>query len=160
LKIANNPIPTETATKGREMAKIKIYSKETLSNAIGVLRQAFKDKGYLTMSISTGKARSLSQNALSHAWYTQVAVEEGEYTDGEVKRLCKFHFGLPILRGEDEHFNEVCCQTIDPLPYESKIAAMEYLPVTSLMKTKQLARYLEAVQAHYVGRVELLFPED
>jgi len=140
--------------------KLKVNSTRTLSECIGQLKKAFKEKKFVTVTISTGKARTLNQNALLHAWCTQVALEEMEYTDNGVKCLCKLHIFLPILRGEDAEFNATCEAVIDPLPYESKIKAMEILPVTSLMKTKQLARGLEAMQLHYVGRVELLFPED
>lgn len=103
-------------------------------------------------------SRSLSQNAISHVWYNEVAKKEGEYTPGEVKNLCKYHIGLPILRGEDSKFSAICEQWIDPLPYEEKIAAMEFLPVTSRMNKKQKAIYLEGMQDNYAGRVHLVFP--
>lgn len=140
--------------------RLQVNSVSTLSDAIGSMRAEFKAHKFLTVSMTTGKSRTLAQNSLSHAWYSQVAKEEGEYTEGEIKCLCKFYFGLPILRGDDVHFNHVMMQTIDPLAYEAKIMAMNLLPVTSLMNTEQLGRYLEAVQKHYSGRVELLFPED
>ncbi|WP_373031656.1 hypothetical protein [Sulfurovum sp.] len=104
------------------------------------------------------KDRTLSQNAISHVWYTEVSKKEGEYTPGEVKNLCKYHIGLPILRGEDAKFNAICEQWIDPLPYEEKIAAMEFLPVTSRMSKKQKSVYLEGMQKNYSGRVHLIFP--
>ena len=53
----------------------------------------------------------------------------------------------------------MCEKVIDHLPYEDKIGAMKYLPVTSLMKTKQKSEFLEALQKNYSGRVELDFPE-
>ena len=140
--------------------KLTVNSTTSLSEAIGVLRQTFKDRKFFQVTINTGKARSISQNSILHSWFTQVAVEERMHSDMGVKCLCKLHIFLPILRGEDEEFNSVCEKVIDPLPYESKIKAMEILPVTSLMKTKQLARGLEAMQVHYAGRVELLFPDD
>jgi hypothetical protein len=139
--------------------KIIVNSSHTRSVCIGEINKAYNEHKFITVRIDSRKSRSLNQNALLHTWCTQVAVEEKEYTDNGVKCLCKLHIFLPILRGEDEEFNAVCESVIDPLPYESKVKAMEILPVTSLMKTKQLARGLEAMQAHYIGRVELLFPE-
>lgn len=105
------------------------------------------------------KDRSLEQNNISHAWYKQVSETENEYTPAQVKRLCKYTYGLPILRGDDPEFNEWCAKVIDPLPYEHRIEAMEHIDVTSLMKTAQMSAYLEQVQAHYAGRVPLEFPE-
>jgi len=142
------------------MKTIKVNSANTLSEAIGELRKKFKEKGYFTLTINTGKNRTLSQNALSHVWYDKVAKEEGEYDVEGVKCLCKFHKGLPILRATDAEINEYCVAVIDLLPYEAKIEAMKFLPVTSRMNTEQLTTYLEAVQANYSGRVDLQFPED
>lgn len=151
------------------MRKI-VNSRGSLSDAIGLLRKTFEEKKFFTFIIKTGKARSIPQNSISHAWYLQVSLEEREFTPEEVKCLCKYHFGLPILRGDIDlevevggemvNYNEVCEQVIDPLPYENRIKAMLYFPVTSKMKTKQLNFYLECVQRHYAKRVQLMFPED
>jgi hypothetical protein len=137
--------------------KLTINSTSSLSEAIGQLREAYEEHKFVTMRLDNRKPRTLTQNALLHAWCSTVAVEERQYTDSEVKCLCKLWFFLPILRGEDDEFNAICESVIDPLPYESKVKAMEILPVTSLMKTKQLNRGLEAMQAHFAGRVELEF---
>jgi len=137
-----------------------INSPAAISDLIGHLRELFKETKFFTVTINTGKKRTLALNSLSHAWYTQVAKEEREYTDEEVKCLCKLHFGVPILRGEDEDYNNTCVQLIDPLTYEGQLIAMKVYPCTSKMNTKQFCRYLEQVQAHYAGRVKLEFPEE
>ncbi len=140
--------------------KIVINSDSSYTRAINDLYDLYQEQKYLKVSVTVGKDRSLEQNAISHTWYSEVSDKLKEHTPGEVKSLCKLHRGLPILRGEDEHFNEVCCKVIDPLPYEDKLKAMEILPVTSLMTIKQMSKYLEAVQANYLGRVNLTFPEE
>ena len=136
---------------------------------IGVARETFKEHRYFTVTINTGKKRTLSQNSLSHEWYGIVSSETKEYTPGEVKRLCKYHVGIPILRAIpiDERTEEVqkicefCETTLDHVPYETKIEMMEYLPVTSLMNTKQLSEYLIGVQFNYARReIILYFPDD
>jgi hypothetical protein len=114
-----------------------------------------KDGYELTLK-KVEKARSLSQNALSHVWYAQVAKEENEYTAAEVKRNCKLHFGVPILR-ENPDYSEMIGKILDPLGYEDRVKAMDYLSVSSLMKKPQMSRYLEAIQAHYASRVNLEF---
>jgi len=136
-----------------------VNSTESLSTVIGELRKTFKEIRYFTVTINTGKKRTLSQNSILHAWFLQVSREEGEYTPEDVKNLCKFHRGLPILRGDDEDFNNLCERIIDPLPYEDRVLAMTYLPVTSIMTTNQLNEFLEAIQKNYAGRVNLEFPE-
>jgi hypothetical protein len=149
--------------RGKNMSKtIKrtINGTTSLSELIGDLRALFKVQKFFTVTINTGKKRSLDQNAILHVWINQVCKEEREFTEMELKCLWKYTFFMPILRGEDEHFNEVCSKVIDVLPYESRVAAMEYMPVTSLMTTEQLSRGLEAAQKYYIGRVELTFPDE
>jgi hypothetical protein len=130
-----------------------INSVDTLQSFIGEIRQMFNEKRYLEVSIvEQGKKRSNDQNSTQHCWYVQVHRELKEHTAGKVKCFCKFHFGLPILRGDDEHFNNVCVKFIDPLTYEDKIEAMEFFPVTSRMNTRQSNEYSEAMQEHYLKR--------
>jgi len=140
--------------------KHTINSEHTLSEMIGLLRATFKEKHFLQVTLNTGKKRTISQNAIGHAWYRQVSLEENEYTPGEIKNMCKYRYGLPILRGDDEKYNEACRVAIDPLSYANRIKAMEYWPVTSLMNTNQETEYLESVQRHYAGRCDLKFGEE
>lgn len=137
--------------------KLTINSAPSLSDAIGMLRECFDKHRYFQITINTDKKRSINQNYVAHGWYAQVSKEEAEYTPEEIKSLCKYHFGLPILRAEDEEYNDFCELVIDPLPYEDRIKAMVFTPCTSLMTTKQKALYMEHVQSHYVGRVRLEF---
>lgn len=106
--------------------------------------------------------RSLEQNALSHAWYEQLAKELPEDNELGWKCFCKLHFGVPILRAADEDFRVFYDGSLKAtLTYEQKLEAMKYLPVTSLMKTKQLSAYLETMQAHFLAHgVRLEFPVD
>jgi hypothetical protein len=102
------------------------------------------------------------QNRLSHAWYYELEKELKENTATGYKCFCKLHFGVPILRTEDDDFRSVYDKAIKSLSYEQKIEIMKILPVTSLMNTKQLSEYLEAMKAHYLQNngYELKFPND
>ncbi len=102
--------------------------------------------------------RSNEQNALGHVWYAQVAATLREDTAEGVKCYCKLHFGIPILRGEDEEFKQAYNRTLLSLTYEQKLEIMIWFPVTSLMKVEQKSLYLEQIQQHYADRVQLLFP--
>lgn len=140
--------------------KLIINSEIALQSAVGQLREQFKDRKYLTVSITHGKARSLDQNAISHAWYEQVSRELREDTPLGVKAFCKLTMGVPILRAEDDEFRAKYDKAVKPMAYEDKLILMEWFPVTSLMTTPQLSQYLESVQRHYqrLG-VWLEFPE-
>lgn len=141
------------------MPSLIINSDTSLSDAIGRLREAYRDHRFLRVTFKTGKARSLDQNGISHVWYEQIARELREDTALGVKCYCKLHLGVPILRAEDEEFRDLYDQVIRPLPYERKLLAMRAWPVTSLMTKAQLSQYLEAMQSAYADRVRLEFPE-
>ena len=94
--------------------------------------------------------RSLSQNAISHAIYTQIAGQLEDQSVQEVRAECKLHFGVPILRGNNEKFRAMYDKAIrETLTYEEKLAAMEFLPVTSLMDKAQFSEYLDTVIRAY-----------
>jgi hypothetical protein len=141
--------------------KLIVNSQKSLVKCFNQLSELFEERKYLEITIvEQGKSRTLKLNSVSHRWYDQVSKEEHEYTAGQVKRLCKYYYGLPILRGSDEEYNEKCVKFIDSLPFEDRIEVMELWPATSLMTNKQMLRYLEQVQAHYAGRVNLQFKEE
>lgn len=141
------------------MTVLHVNSEVSLQTAIGELRELWRAHKRLKVTVRTGEDRSLDQNALSHAFYEQVARELREDTAKGVKSFCKLHFGVPIMRAEDEDFRTAYDSAIKGLTYEQKLAVMGILPVTSLMTRGQLSQYLEAVQRHYEGRgVRLEFP--
>lgn len=107
------------------------------------------------------KKRTLDQNALAFSWYTEVSAITRQDSPRDVRRYCKLHHGVPILRTEDAEFREAYDAVIKPLAYELKLVAMDHWPVTSLMKTAQLSQYLEAIQSDYLRQgIRLEFPDE
>ena len=140
--------------------RLTVNSQESLQRAIGTLREQYKAHPFMRIQVKSGADRSLDQNAISHAWYEQISRELAEDSPEGVKRECKLHYGVPILRAEDDDFREQYDRIIKGrFTYAEKLEIMDWLPVTSLMTTKQMTRYLEAVQEGYRGRVALEFPE-
>lgn len=137
-----------------------INSDMSLQLFIGEMREMYMQHRYIKVNAKTGKARSLDQNAISHAWYEQIARELREDDVTGWKSYCKLHHGVPILRAEDEEFREAYDSTIKGMTYEQKLKVMRMLPVTSLMTKAQLSKYLEAMQDDFHTRgVRLEFPE-
>ena len=96
--------------------------------------------------------RSLDQNALSHVWYNEIE-KAGHEKARDARRYCKLHFGVPMLRAEDEEFRSFYDQALKhQLTYEQKLIAMDFVPVTSRMGQKQMTRYLNSVQEHYASQ--------
>lgn len=144
------------------MPSIIVNSAERLQAILGDIREQWGKHHYLRVTIKTGKDRSLDQNAISHAWYEQIARELREDSPEGVKEECKLRFGVPIMRADDEDFREMYDVAIKGhLSYEQKLKAMRFLPVTSLMTVSQLSRYLVDMQNHFATRGVLLeFPDD
>ena len=144
------------------MSTITINSEPSLQKALGDLREMFRIHKFVKVSAKAGKARSIDQNAISHAWYEQLARELREDDALGWKSYCKLNHGVPILRAEDEQFRTFYDSSIkSTLTYEQKLSAMRYLPVTSLMTKAQLSAYLEAMQKDFERRgVRLEFPEE
>lgn len=142
------------------MAEWIANSEPALHRMLGDIRQLWQENKFLRVAAKVGKARSIPQNAIQYAWYTQVALEDRSMSDVEHIRFCKFTFGLPILCAADPEYRAMCRRLLGPLDYECRQEAMDHFPVTRLMTKGQLSAYLEAMQGHYADKgVWLQFPE-
>lgn len=143
------------------MTKHILNSEIGLQSFIGTLRELWHSRRYLEISVKEGKGRSIKQNAVMHGWFGQVARKLREDNARGVKRFCKLHFGVPILRAEDDDFRAAYDRVIKPLPYADKLVAMDILPVTSVMTTIQLDACMTDIQDHYAKQgVVLVYPKE
>ena len=106
----------------------------------------------VTVEIVAGVKRSNPQNKLGHKWYGEIAAQLGDQTALDVKKYCKLHFGVPIMRAASEIFRDEYDRVLRRLPYETKLALMAFYPVTSIMTTKQETEYLEAIRDEFIGK--------
>ena len=118
----------------------------------------------ITVSIADGKHRTNDQNDLQRKWVLEVSAQLGDRTPEEVRGYCKLHFGVPILRNENDVFRAEYDAIIMPLPYEHKLKLMMVpfdFGVTRIMNTRQKTAYLDAVHRHFSEQgVILTNPED
>ena len=91
------------------------------------------------------EARSLDQNEMIHALYKQIAEQKPDETFNEIRCFCKLHYGVPIMRRDDDVFRYVYDKAFKPLDYEFKLKAMEQWPVTSKMSKKQGTEYIDTI---------------
>lgn len=128
-----------------------------------LLRFIEQHKLPLTVSIQAVGKRSAAQNRLNRQWMLDIAEQRGDLTAEEARGYCKLHFGVPILRNENEEFCREYDAVVRPLPYEHKLKLMMVpfdFGITRLMTTKQQTAYLDAVQRHWAGEgVVLTDPE-
>jgi hypothetical protein len=113
-----------------------------------------------TVSWTEGGKRSLDQNALFHAWMSQIAKATHD-TPESVKADCHIEWGIPIFRGEDASYNDFIVSALGGRTRRDvkKMISKGYIPCTRIMPPKILSRYMDAVWRHYSPHVALLDPE-
>lgn len=106
--------------------------------------------------------RTLSQNALLHKWYGEIAAHFGDRSAQDVKGECHRDLGLTI-RLRDEQFGWVWNQTGRKLNREQQasLLASGCLGLSSGMTPKELREYMDFIEQTYrpMG-VNLTKPED
>lgn len=105
-----------------------------------------------TSTLTDGKHRSTDQNQLQRLWVNEIADQLGDRTAEDVRGYCKLHFGIPILRNENDAFRAEYDLVVRPLPYEAKLKLMMVpfdFGVTRIMTTKQKTAYLDAIHRHF-----------
>ncbi len=116
-----------------------------------------------TVTITKGKKRSDLQNRLQRLWHNEAADQLADESAEDKRAFCKLHFGVPILRNENEEFRKQYDSIVRPLPYEKKLELMKVpidFPVTRLMTTGQHKRFLDDIYQHYLSHgVKLTNPE-
>lgn len=117
-----------------------------------------------TVNLTKGKNRSIEQNKLQRLWLREAAEQLGDDSPEGYRAYCKLHYGVPILRGENEEFCKAYDSIIRPHTYEEKLQMMALpldFPVTRLMKTGQKKRYLDDVWIHFTNLgVKLTDPKE
>ena len=117
----------------------------------------------ITVNIKKGKDRTVQQNALQRKWMLE-AEAQGDSTAEEYRGYCKLHFGVPILRNQDDDFKAAYDEVIRPLSYEQKLKAMMIpldFSVSRLMTTKQFSEYTKCIYEHFTSKgIKLTDPDD
>lgn len=105
----------------------------------------------VTITWTSGKGRSLSQNALFHKWMHEIAEQSGDVDAHDMKGICHREFGLPI-RLRNTQFAWVWEQTGARMTYEQQcnLLASGVLNISSGMTTGELKEYLDTVQRHFL----------
>ncbi len=114
-------------------------------NKLAVQLSKQLDKPLLVTWGEATEKRSLSMNALSHMWYQAIGDQTGQ-SALEVKRECKYLFGVPMLRAKSESFDFLISSLEASLSYEQMLVAMDEIRVTSAFTKKQMAKYLMQIQ--------------
>ena len=105
--------------------------------------------------------RSLDQNAMAFALYKQISQQLEDQSIREIRAECKLTVGVPILRASNAKFMAMYDKGLKQLDYEEKLAAMEFIPVTSLMGKKDFSSFLdEVVRVYSQQGISLINPSE
>lgn len=116
-------------------------------------------QGSFTLTIEKGirEKRSTDQNRLQRLWVNE-AEQQGDMTAEEYRAYCKLHFGVPMLRNENDTFAELYDEKVrdrvPPYSYEQKLEFMAIpwdMHVTRLMTIKQHDKYLNMMHDHFTS---------
>jgi len=121
-----------------------------------------RDKFPMTVTITQGAPRSDLQNRLSQRWFTDISRQLGDMPHDNVRAFCKLTIGIPILREENETFRIQYDKVLKKLGYEEKLEAIRIfdLPVTRLMSTKQMTKFMDEMQRYWGEKsIRLTDPE-
>jgi hypothetical protein len=77
-----------------------------------------------------------------------ISIQTGE-TPQEVRRYCKYTFGLVILVENHPDIAKRFRTMFKSLTYEDRLKAMDYIDVTSKFNVTQGSRYIESIINHY-----------
>ena len=100
----------------------------------------------VTVEWVQGRDRSRDQNALMWLWATEAANQLSDRTAKDIQNEWKLRYGVPILREDAADFRAFYDRALKGRTYAEKLEAMEFVPITSLMKVRQMVRFLDTVQ--------------
>ena len=138
--------------------KIKRWVKsEDDLNALKLLISNMQAPFTLTIEKGIKEKRSTDQNRLQRLWINE-AEQQGDMTAEEYRAYCKLHFGVPLLRNENDTFADLYDSKIrdrvPPYSYEQKLEFMAVpwdMHVTRLMTIKQHDKYLNMMHDHFTS---------
>lgn len=140
--------------------RIKVNSQQKLSEAVAKLSSLFREHKYVVATLRIGKDRTVDQNALWFSMYERIAsmTDMGETDDA--RKHCKLHYGVPIMRRDDDEFRDGWNRILLNLSYEEKLSLMgpcalfgpDGFPVTRLFNRKQGIEYTDKIVAEFSQR--------
>ena len=148
--VADNEIIHSARVMGGLMQGERWYirdnvNKAALASFVATL-DATPEKPYVAQIIPWVKKRSLDQSALFHMWCGEISKQGGEYTPIQIKARAKYSWGVPILVAEMPSFARSWEAMKSIMSHEELLEALEWFPVTSLMNTNQMSRFLTDMQ--------------
>lgn len=116
----------------------------------------------ITVTITKGSPRADQQNRLAQRWNADISRQIEDQTFEDIRTFNKLHFGVPILRAENEAFRIEYDRVFKGMSYEEKVNSIQVfdLPVTRLLTTKQMSLYMDEVLKYWTEKGFVLTSPD
>ena len=132
------------------MTSYILYTEHEREDAMGVLAKANLP---CTFTLDIGADRSIDQNSLLWKWYGEICDQLREQSPQELHNECKLTIGVPIIRAyptkAQRRFCAVYEKHLAELSYEDQLDFIAAIPVTSIMSTSQMTKYLNELHKVY-----------
>lgn len=104
----------------------------------------------VTLQITKGQ-RTQDQNSMINTLYGQVAAQAEDLTVIDVRRHCKLHYGVGLLKAASSDFCQFYDGSIKGMQYEQKLLLMDYMDITSRKEfTKKMGtEYIDTIIREY-----------
>lgn len=143
--------------------KLVANSERTLDESIATIRATWNEKRYVRLTVTTGRDRSLDQNALWFSFYQRISEVFGDGSAADInywRAFCKLRFGVPILQVHSEEFRNRWYRLVLTNPLlqnwqaqmdlmQDTMFGQDGFPVTRLFNTKQGCEYTEAIVRYF-----------
>ena len=122
---------------------VLVNSKDSAFDAYQSILDLFNKHKYIRVKVEQ-ESRTLRQNGWINKSYQMLAAQ-GDMTQAEYRRYCKFHFGLNILFEENPESAVIWRKMLKSVSYEDKLLSMDQIDVTSTFNVDQGKRYIEEI---------------
>ena len=105
--------------------------------------------------------RTSDQNTMAFALYRQISEQLEDQSINDIRAECKLIVGVGLLRKSDEDFHAFYSMGLQHLTHHQKLAAMEFIPVSSLMSKAVFSEYLdEIIRKYSAAGLSLINPSE
>lgn len=152
--------------------KLVANSSRSLSDAIALVTKLYQEKRYVRITATTGRDRTLDQNAMFFSLYTRISEALGDGTADDIgywRAYCKLKFGVALLQIHDDAFRNRWHKLVltNPLlqSWEAQMDLMrdemfgqDGFPVTRLFDTRIGGQYIDSI-VRYFSTMGLFFED-
>lgn len=138
------------------LERAQCRTKEDLIEIFRKLESIRQQKGQVQVAGTSGNLkaevvslRNLEQNDMKERQVHEIAKQLYGGDEQATRLEIKLNVAAPILCREDQKFRAFFNAVVKPFDYPRQLKCMEWIPVTSIMTTKQMSETIEKTFDYY-----------